>query len=76
MRRILVQDLPGAGEDPSVHRKSDHVFNYTIYSFQHNISQDCYEVARCEVAQLSESPEFPTMASMLQPFVTRAMAAR
>ena len=39
-------------------------------------AQDCYEVARCEVAQLSESPEFPTMANMLQPFVPRDMAAR
>jgi len=40
------------------------------------LSIDCYEVARCEVAQLSQSPEYPTMASMLQPFVTRDMAAR
>ena len=33
-------------------------------------------MARCEVAQLSESPEFPTMASMLKPFVPRDLAAR
>jgi len=40
------------------------------------LSIDCYEVARCEVAQLSESPEFPTMASMLKPFVPRDLGAR
>ena len=39
-------------------------------------AQDCYETARCEVAKLSQSPEFPTMAAMLEPFVTRDMAAR
>ena len=35
MRRILVQDLSGTGEDPSVHRKSDHVLHSTIYSSQY-----------------------------------------
>ena len=48
----------------------------TTQSIAFNIVQDCYEVARCEVAQLSESPEFPTMASMLKPFVPRDLAAR
>ena len=33
-------------------------------------------VARCEVAKLSQSPEFPTMASMLQPFAPLDLAAR
>ena len=47
-----------------------------LQSIAFNIAQDCYEVARCEVAKLSQSPEFPTMAAMLQPFVTRDMAAR
>lgn len=32
-------------------------------------SVDCLEVARCEVAQLTESPSFPTMAAMVRPFV-------
>jgi len=30
---------------------------------------DCLDVARCEVAQLSESQEYPVMASMIQHFV-------
>jgi len=32
-------------------------------------SVDCLEVARCEVSQLTESRSFPTMASMVRPFV-------
>lgn len=32
-------------------------------------SVDCLEVARCEVSQLAESTSFPTMASMVRPFV-------
>jgi len=30
---------------------------------------DCLDVARCEVAQLSESDQFPMMAKMISPFV-------
>ena len=41
-----------------------------------DIPQECVEVARCEVAQLSQSPEFPTMAALMRPFIPRATADR
>ena len=38
--------------------------------------QDCLEVARCEVSQLTESPSFPTMAAMVRPFVPSEVVSR
>jgi len=38
-------------------------------------SVDCLEVARCEVSQLTESSRFPTMASMVRPFVPSEVVA-
>lgn len=38
-------------------------------------SVDCLEVARCEVSQLTESSSFPTMASMVRPFVPSEVVA-
>ena len=32
-------------------------------------SQECLEVARCEVAQISESPGYPVMGGMMKHFV-------
>ena len=37
---------------------------------------DCVEVARCEVAQLAQSPAFPTMAAMIRPFVPAPVITR
>ena len=37
---------------------------------------DCVEVARCEVAQLAQSPAFPTMAAMISPFVPAPVITR
>ena len=31
--------------------------------------QECLEVARCEVAQISESPVYPVMGGMMKHFV-------
>ena len=47
-----------------------------IMSRHNSDAQDCLEVARCEVSQLTESSSFPTMASMVRPFVPSEVVAR
>jgi len=39
-------------------------------------SIDCVEAARCEVAHLSESSEYPVMSGLIKPFVPQSIADR
>ena len=47
-----------------------------IMSGHNSDDKDCLEVARCEVSQLTESRSFPTMASMVRPFMPSEVVAR